>query len=103
MCLIKLTKLKNQECIMNKIKSFIFTELDYRSISTRLSTSILSSCPIPGARIALIGGHGRHQELDEDDDVSDARGEIVTDNPDTATIVYCMRGAKFEGGMSTEL
>ena len=43
---------------------------------------VFLSCSISSSQIALTGGHGRHQELDEDDDVSDARTETVTDNLD---------------------
>ena len=28
----------------------------------------------------MTGGHGRHEELDEDDDVGDAEREMVNDN-----------------------
>ena len=43
---------------------------------------VFLSCSISSSQIALTRGHGRHQELDEDDDVSDARTETVTDNLD---------------------
>ena len=35
----------------------------------------------------MTRGHSRHEELNEDDDICDARREIVTDNPDN-TIDY---------------
>ena len=43
---------------------------------------VFLSCSISSSQIALTRGHSRHQELDEDDDVSDARTETVTDNLD---------------------
>ena len=68
-------------------QDIVFLGLIYFEINNVEEVFLASSSSIPSSRIALGGGHGRHEELDEDDDVSDARREIVTDNPNN-TIGY---------------